>query len=185
MRSGDAGQITIEALLVFGMMILVLVSISWPMAFRAKAAADDLEMVSGARYAAEQIASAANSISAPGGKRTIDIYIPGYRSPGNATGGRPLVHIGTRICTDGDNLNTTVIIMRRDSDGTETKRENHNFTRGLIGTGWSFSAVGGDAIWEETGRRYSLMIYWKNITTSTSNSASDVTCTTVLPPADF
>ncbi len=181
----EKGQITIEAVIIFGMLILVLVGISWPMAFRAKAAADDLEMVSGARYAAEQIVSAANSISAPGGKRTIDVYIPGYRSPGNATGGVPLIHIGTRICTDGDNMTTAVIIMRRESDGTISKQENHNFTRGLAGTGWSLSAVGGNAIWEETGKRYSLTINWKNITTSTSNSASGVTCATALPPAGF
>ncbi|MEE8167989.1 MAG: hypothetical protein V3T58_03845 [Candidatus Hydrothermarchaeales archaeon] len=186
----ERGQITIEAIIIFGMFIVVLVGISWPMAFRVKAAANDIEIVSAARYATEQIASAANTVVTPGGKRTIDVYVPGFRSVGNTTNASPVpvIHIATRICSpDGANLITTVLIMRRKSDGTIKRQETHNFTRSLYGTGWSFSAAGEDAIVEDIGKRYSITLYWKNITSSTSSSLSGIECNTSLaePPSGF
>ncbi len=182
----ERGQITIEAIIIFGMLILILVAISWPMAWRARNAANDVTMVSDARYATEQIASAANSIVVPGGKRTIEVYVPGYLSPGNTTGGVPLTHIATRICSpDGSNLVTTVIIMRRASDGAIKREEEHNFTTKLYGSNWSFSVGGEDAIVEDRGKRYTLELYWKNITSTTSNSLSNVTCNQTGAPAGF
>ncbi|MFQ5816084.1 MAG: hypothetical protein ACE5G7_06255 [Candidatus Hydrothermarchaeaceae archaeon] len=175
----ERGQITIEAVLIFGLFIVVLVGISWPMAFRVKAAADDVEILTAARYATEQIASAADTIVTSGGKRTIDVYVPGFRSVGNTTGSPsvPLIHIITRICSpDGKNLNTTVLIVRRESDGTIKRDETHTFNRSLYGTNWGFSVSGDDAIVEDIGKRYTITLYWKNITSSTSNTLSGINC---------
>jgi hypothetical protein len=175
----EKSQITIEAILIFGMFILVLVGISWPTALRIKTAADDVEVLASARFATEQIASAANTIVTPGGKRTIDVYVPGFRSKGNATGGLPLISIVTRICTpDGENLVTTVRIVRRKSDGTIGRNETHTFNISLYGNNWTFSAPGSDAIVEDKGKRYSLALYWRNITSTTNNSLQGIFCNT-------
>ncbi len=152
-----------------------------------KAAADDVAILSDARYAIEQIGATADSITTPGSKRTIRVYVPGFKSAGNTTTNVPVIHIATRICTDGSDLISTVLLVRRESDGDIRRQETHDFTRKLYGTNWTLTPSDEDAIVEDRGKWYDITITWKNITSTTSNSLDDIECDDDLTtiPADF
>ncbi len=181
---GERGQITIEAILIFGMFIIVLVGISYPLAFRVKATADDVAIISDARYATEQIGTSADSVVTPDSKRTIKVYVPGFKSTGNTTTNRPLIHIATRICTNGTDLITTILIARREPDGGYRRLETHNLSRKLMGANWT---LGTNVIVEDIGKWYDIVVKWKNITSNTSNSPTGIDCSTNMatPPAEF
>jgi hypothetical protein len=180
----QGGQITIEALLIFGAFLLILTSITIPSVFKVQKDAKDVQFVADARYATEQLAALANSINSPYGKAEARIYIPGYTSVGNDTGGRPLIHVGTRICSpDGSNLVTTVLIVRR--SGGSTTSNYYNFTVPLNGGSWTVEGPGGEPILEDIGRWRNFTISWKNITSTTSNSLTGITCTQATYPAGF
>ncbi|MEE9594023.1 MAG: hypothetical protein V3V92_01345 [Candidatus Hydrothermarchaeales archaeon] len=185
--SEESGQITIEAIFIFGMLIIVLVSISFPLSFRVKATAYDVAILTDARYVIEQIGAAADTITTPGSKRTIQVYVPGLKSQGNTTTDVPITHIATRICTDGTELTSTVLIVRRRSNGNVTRLETHNFTRKLFGSNWGITSSGTSAIVEDIGKWYDLTITWKSINSTSSNSISGIDCTTDLTtaPANF
>lgn len=174
----ERGQITIEAILIFGMFILVLVGISFPLALKAREAADDMAMLSDARYALEQIGTASDSVITPDGKRTIRVYVPGFKSEGNTTTNLPRVHIATRICTNGTDLKATVIVVRRDESGDYKRLETHEFTRGLYSSNWSLTFSGVNAIVEDRGNWYDITVRWRNITSTTSNSITGINCAT-------
>lgn len=157
----NRAQITIEAILIFGLFILIFIGVSVPLAFKARDMASDTGIVADARYAAEEIAAAANSISVPGEKRTIRVYIPGFTSAGKAPNGEPLGKITTSISTNGTHLLVGVSIKRYRSDGTLKQQETHNITRRLHGTGWTMNPLS-----ESNGRWYSFKIYWRNLTWS-------------------
>jgi hypothetical protein len=178
----EDGQVTIEALLIFGAFILILTTVSIPNVFKAQNAARDVQFVADARYATEQLASAANSITSIYDKKNIVVYVPGYASVGNDTGGNPIIHMGTRICSpNGSNLVTTVLIVRRDSAGTITKQENYTFSVPLVGTNWTVitPSGSGDTIFEDQGRWRNFTVSWKSINTTTENPAAvaGFTCT--------
>ncbi len=156
----EKGQITIEAIIIFGALILIFVGVSVPLAFKVKDAATDVMVVSDARYAAEQILAAANSIATPGEKRTVEVYIPGYKSVG-MVGSTPLISIQTNIATNGSALNTEIVITRYRYDGTLKQSEKHSVGRNLYGSNWSMSTIN-----ESSGRRYEFVMQWKNITWS-------------------
>jgi uncharacterized protein (UPF0333 family) len=143
---GERGQITIEALIIVGIFIIILVGISLPLMFHAKRTATDVTVIADARYATEQIAAAANSVVTPGTKRTVDVYVPGYNSTARV--------ITTTITTDGSNLTTTVTIPDEDP---------YNMTIELYGDNWEMEDIN-----ESVGNRYSFIITWKNITWSIS-----------------
>ncbi|NOZ77204.1 MAG: hypothetical protein GXO65_05965 [Euryarchaeota archaeon] len=182
----NRGQITVEALLIFGAFLLILASISIPNVFKAQDNARDVQFVADARYAADQLASIANSITSTYDKRTVSVYIPGYTSAGNVSG-RPIIHMGTRICSpDGSNLVTTVLIVRRDSTtGNTTQADYYNFTIPLSGQSWTVEAPGGEPIFEDQGRWRNFTISWKNITSTTNNSLTGITCNQTTFPAGF
>jgi len=159
----NGGQITIEAILIFGLLILLFIGISVPLAFKAKNMANDASAVSDARYAMEQLVATANSISTPGEKRTISIYIPGFTSRGTEPGGAPLTSIESTWNTNGTHLLTTVAIKRYKDDGTLKQNETYNLNRILNGGSWSMTALT-----ESSGRRYDFVVYWRNITWSVS-----------------
>ena len=159
MISGEKGQITVEAVLILGFFIMIFVGVTLPMAFDARRAAVDTTVLADARFATEQIASAANTIVVNGSKRTIEVYVPGYNSGA--------IKIGTRICTDGSYVNTTVAIKHSKAN------EIHNISSKLYGSGWSLSSVSGtDYIAELNGTRYTLVFTYKSINSTTSNSLS-------------
>jgi uncharacterized protein (UPF0333 family) len=155
------GQITIEAILIFGLFILIFIGVSVPLAFKARDMASDTGIVADARYASEEIVSTANSISVPEEKRTVQVYIPGFTSAGVSQNGKPLANITTSVSTNGTHLLVVVSITRYREDGSLKQRENHNITKKLYGTGWSMSSIS-----ENRGRWYSFVIYWRNITWS-------------------
>jgi uncharacterized protein (UPF0333 family) len=141
------GQITVEAILLFGIFIIILVSVSFPMAMKARKHAIEVTVVSDARYASEQIVTAANRIAYPGGRRTIEIYVPASRGK----------NITTSISTDGSNLITTVSIP-----GDTPKIINLS----LYGDNWAmYNASSGSSsnITETSGARYRFVITWKSI----------------------
>jgi Flp pilus assembly protein TadG len=155
----NRAQITIEAILIFGLLILLFIGVSVPLAFKAKNMAADAGAVADARYAAEQIAAAANSISTPGEKRTINVYIPGSTSVGRAANGEPLTNITTTWSTNGTHLLVGIAIKRYHEDGTLKQDESYNIIKRLYGQGWSMPALT-----ESSGRRYNFVLYWRNIT---------------------
>jgi uncharacterized protein (UPF0333 family) len=104
MLKGEKGQITVEAVLILGFFILIFVGVTVPMVFNARDSAIDTTVLADAKFATEEIAAATNQVVVNGSKRTIEIYVPGNN--GSST------KIGTRICTDGLNINTTVGILR-------------------------------------------------------------------------
>lgn len=159
----NRAQITIEAILIFGLFILLFIGVSVPLAFKAKNMAADSGAVADARYAAEQIAMAANSISTPGEKRTINVYIPGVASVGKAPNDEPLTNITTAWTTNGTHLLVGITIKRYQEDGTVKQDESYNIEKKLYGQDWNMSALT-----ESSGRRYDFVIYWRNITWTVS-----------------
>lgn len=155
----NQGQITVEAVLILGFFILIFFGVTVPMAFQARNSAIDITALADAKFATEQIASAAGTVLVNGSRRTIDVYVPGYQSNS--------IKIGTRICTDGTYLNTTVAINRTGVS------ETHELSQKLYGSGWSLtSASGTDYIAENVGKRYTIVIEYKSINSTTSNSFS-------------
>jgi len=145
----EKGQVTIEAMLIMGMFMVLLVTVSLPIVFRTKTSARDVSLVADARYVTDQIANTANSIVHPDEKRTMDMYIPGFNSPDTS--------IPVTIGTDGGNLVTTVALPT----GNET------MTIELYGSSWVMydGSTGSQSnISEATGKRYTITLRWKNIT---------------------
>ncbi|RMF91697.1 MAG: hypothetical protein D6733_00470 [Methanobacteriota archaeon] len=175
MHAEEKGQITVEAVLILGFFLMIFIGVTVPMTFNARYTSLDTTVLADAKYATEQIASAANTVVVDGSRRTIDVYIPGYR------GGS--VRMATRICTDGNYLNTTVGIMHPRSGYNTTVIEAYNFSARLYGGGWSLTAPSGkNYILEDQGRRYTLVIEYKSINSTTSNSKepAGLTCNTKI-----
>lgn len=168
MAAEENGQITLEAILILGFFILIFIAVSMPMTFNSRYAALDTSILTDAKFATEQIASAANTVIVNGSKKTIEVYIPGYK------GGS--FHSGTRICTDGSYINTTVLIVRYDGSGAVQLAEAYTFSKRLYGSGWNMSTPDGlGRILEDEGRRYTLKIEYKSMTSNTANTMSDLT----------
>lgn len=145
----ERGQVTIEGVLIIGILLAIFLAVSIPLAFRTKDNARDVSLVADARYVTERIATAANSIVHPDEKRTIDIYVPAFSSQDE--------NIPVTITTDGDSLITYIQFP------TETK----NITIDLYGTNWSiYDGSTGNAgdLAESSGGRYTITITWANIT---------------------
>ncbi len=157
----NSGQITIEAILIFGLFVLIFLGVSVPLAFKARDMASDTGIVADARYAAEEITATANSIAVPGEKRTIRVYIPGFTSTGIAQNGEPISKAATSWRTNGTHLMVGISITRYRQDGTLKLAETYNITTQLYGKGWTMTPFT-----ESSGRWYSFAIYWRNITWS-------------------
>jgi uncharacterized protein (UPF0333 family) len=149
MISGEKGQITVEAVLILGFFVLIFIGVTVPMTFEARNTALDTTIIADAKFATEQIASAANTVILNGSKRTIDVYVPG------ASAGS--INISTTICnsTDGSAINTTVAITRSNFS------ESHAITSELKGGNWVLNSNG--CIVENQGRRYSAVVEYKTI----------------------
>lgn len=159
----NRGQITVEAILIFGLIILLFIGVSVPLAFKAKDMANDAGAVSDARYALEQLASAVNSVSTPGEKRTISIYLPGFSSKGREPGGEPLTKITSAWSTNSTHLLSSISITRYSDDGTLKQNETYSLNKKLNGQGWNMTSIT-----ESGGKRYDFVVYWRNITWSAS-----------------
>lgn len=145
----ERGQITIEALLIVGMFMVLIFTVSYPIVFRTKRSARDVSLIGDARFVTDQITNAANSIIHPDERRKIDVYVPGYDSVD--------IDIPVNMGTDGDKLITTVALPA----GNET------LTADLYGTGWKLytGTTGAELnLTEDSGGRYNITIRWKNIT---------------------
>lgn len=167
--SGKA-QITVEALIIIGAILLIILSVSVPLAMFSGRAARDVQHAGDARYAVEEIAAAANSVTNEYERRTLRLYIPGYTSAGEDASGKPLIEKTTRIATsqDGGALEVYLTQLRRRSDGSVVQNDTYNFTVDLYGTGWVLTAANGSVadIVERYGAWYSFNITYKNITFS-------------------
>jgi hypothetical protein len=153
------GQLTIEFLILMGLFILVLVGTTFLFLLETTADAREVDIVSAARFAAEEISSATYSASAPRSKRVLDVYLPGYRSAGVASGGERLANISTILTTDGENLITEVRITRYYQNGSLKLQEEWNFSRRLYGSGWTLYSEGvSGGVQEEIGSRYRVYI---------------------------
>jgi uncharacterized protein (UPF0333 family) len=148
----EKGQITVEAVLILGFFILIFIGVTVPMAFDARNAGIDTTILTDAKFVTQQIATAASTVIINGSRRTIDVYVPGY-SAGS-------INISTKICNDstGSYLNTTVNILRTGIN------ETHKLSSKLYGSGWNINS--GSCITENIGRRYTVLIEYKNITMS-------------------
>lgn len=182
----EKGQVTIEALLILGLFVLLVFAVSVPTVYRTQGDARDIKFVSDAKFATERLATFASSISNTYEKKNVKIYVPGYTSSGNASDDKPLIWMATCTATSGRVLNTTVAILRRDSDGTVTMQETYNFSRSL-GTGnWKTYVNTGSGyqegvIVEDSGRRYDITISWENITSNTVPSSTAISsCDAVM-----
>jgi len=90
-KMDNKGQISAEYLLLVVVFIVILASVTIPMASKSIDTSMDVSQVSDAKTAVESIANAADVIYAngPGSKRTIDVYIPqstNLEATGNTTG---------------------------------------------------------------------------------------------------
>ncbi len=170
--SQKGAQITIEAIILVGILIVILMGTTMPMALKAQRSATEVSFANDAKYATEQILAAANSLSAPGAKRTIVVYIPGATSARNTSvGNRPFVNFTTYLSTDGSNLITTISMVRNNDDGSTFLNEVYTYSSALYGSGWMMYNAAGTAanLTETTGRKYRFTITWesngiKNIT---------------------
>jgi len=165
-EKNEQGQITIEAILIIGFFVLIFFSITVPLALRSADYARDLAVASDARYAFNEIASAANSVVVNGSKRTIEIYMPGYKTTSGS------VERVTVICASGSTLYGKVIL----GGGSEVK----SFNATLYGSGWTVKDKNGISnIVEDRGRRHTITVMRGNITSNQVNSAPagiDTTC---------
>lgn len=162
--SNEKGQITIEAILIIGFFVFVFFSITVPLAFRSVDYARDLSVASDARYAFNEILGAASSVVANGSKRTINVYIPGYKA--NASSQTRV----TVVCTDGSTLYGKVILAKNN--------EIKSFSAPLYGSGWSLGDANGiSSIIEDTGRRHTITVTWKSIGSNQANAAPAVNTT--------
>lgn len=161
-------QVTIEALIIIGAVLLIILSVSVPTAMFSSRAAKDVQHVSDARYVAEEIAAAASSITSEYDKRSLRLYVPGYVSAGRDSNGDPLVEKSTRISTsaDGSALEVYLSLIRRRGDGTVVQNESYNFSVDLPGRGWVMGYANGTQaeIYERYGAWYSFNITYRNIT---------------------
>ncbi len=168
----EKGQVTIEMILIFGVFILIVFAVSVPTVFQGQRSAGDIQFTSDAKFATERLATFASSISNQYEKRTIELYIPGSTSAGNASDNKPLIWMATCTITSGSVLNTTVAIVRRSTDGTVTMQETYSFSKNLGGGNWKTYVNTGSgyqegAIAEDRGRTYDITITWENITSNT------------------
>lgn len=168
----ERGQITIEMILVFGMFVMLVFAVSVPTVFRGEKSARDIQFISDAKFATEQLATFAMSISNPHERRNVGIYMPGYTSAGNASNNLPIIRMVMCITTSGSVLNTTVAIVRRNSDGTVDMQETHGFSENLGGGNWKTYVNTGSGyqegvIIEDGGRTYNITLSWENITSNT------------------
>jgi|Deesub1362B_J571_1020462.scaffolds.fasta_scaffold02492_4 uncharacterized protein (UPF0333 family) len=163
-------QITVEALIIMGAILLILLSVSVPLAIYSGRSARDVQHASDARYVVEEIAAVANSVSNEYERRTLTLYVPGYTSAGKDVNGLPLIEKTTRITTsqDGDALVAYLTQVRRREDGSVVQNDTYNFTVELYGKGWIIMAANGSVadIVESSGAWYSINITLKNITFS-------------------
>ncbi len=162
-------QITIEALIVLGAIILVFVSVSLPSVFKATRVQGDVQHFTDARYAVETIATYANSISNPYERRSFEVYIPGYTSAGTTSSGEPIILRTTRIYLDssGSRIVAEVSSLRRSSSGAILENTTKSFEIDLVGSGWNMSNSSGSTyIYETRGAYYAFNVSWKNISFS-------------------
>ncbi|RLF57067.1 MAG: hypothetical protein DRN25_07110 [Thermoplasmata archaeon] len=140
------GQITIEAILIFGIFLLIIFSVSMPLAMKAKRQSLEVSTVADARYAAEQIVSLANSITFPGDKRTAEVYIPGDKGRG----------INTSMNIVGGKYLITTVYFEEDSPAV--------INLSLDGNNWMLWSDGNIGVFEDEGHRYRVEVSWGNIT---------------------
>jgi len=136
------GQVTIEALLIIGFFLIVLIGVSVPMAWESKRTAIDVTSVADAKFAVEQIASAASSVTTPGSKRTIEVWVPAYSARS----------ISTSITLEGGkNMTATVSLP----DGDRVIRKS------LYGGGWTLDPA---TLTVSSGRgaRYTAVVAWSS-----------------------
>lgn len=163
-------QITVEALIVMGAILLILLSVSVPFTLQSGRYARDVQHAGDARYAVEEIATAANSISNEYEKRSLRLFIPGYTSAGVALGGKPIIERTTRITTTGDGgaLVAQLMQVRRHSNGSVLQNDTYTFQVELYGKDWIIAYANGTPgdIVESSGAWYNISITYKNITFS-------------------
>ncbi|WP_456475173.1 hypothetical protein [Candidatus Pyrohabitans sp.] len=163
-------QITVEALIVMGAILLILLSVSVPFTLQSGRYARDVQHAGDARYAVEEIATAANSISNEYEKRTLRLFVPGYTSAGVDANGMPIIERTTRITTsdDGGALVAQLTQVRRRSNGSVVQNDTYSFQVELYGKGWSVAYANGTVgdIVESSGAWYTINITYKNITFS-------------------
>lgn len=177
----EKGQVTIEMILIFGVFVMLIFAISVPTVFRGERYARDIQFMSDAKFATEQLATFASSVSNPHEKRNVEIYMPGYTSAGNASDNNPLIWMAMCTTTSGSVLNTTVAIVRRNSEGTVTMQEVYSFSKNLGAGNWKTYINTGSGyqegvIIEDSGRRYNITISWENITSNTVPSDTPGNC---------
>ncbi|NOZ59648.1 MAG: hypothetical protein GXO66_08780 [Euryarchaeota archaeon] len=164
----NRAQITVEALIILGAILLIILSVSVPTTLFSGRVARDVQHAADARYAVEQIAAAANSITSDYERRVLTVYIPGYTTAATATGGEPLQERRTVISTDGDVLKVWLSQVRRYTNGSLAANSSYSFSVDLQGTGWRLAHPNGTeaSIVERSGAWYNFTITYKNITFS-------------------
>ncbi|GBE54283.1 MAG TPA: hypothetical protein ENH28_06585 [Euryarchaeota archaeon] len=164
----NRAQITIETLIVIGVIMLIFVSVSLPLTFSSSKDLNDVQLFSDAKFVLDSISMKTNSITTDYGSGSLVIHIPGFTSAGTA-GGEPLIQRTTKIYLDatGDKIFADVSAVRRNSNGTVIQNETKVISKELLGSGWVLGNSSGNAvIVENRGTFYAFNISWKNITFS-------------------
>lgn len=168
MIRNNRGQVTIEAMLIFGILLAIVLGISVPIIFGSSHLSKDVSFSSDARYSMERVASTANGLTNENERRTLDVYVPGQTSPGSTNGGNPLVEKSITITTDstGSNLVASINMVRRYENDSIRSNETHPFTIELNGKGWKVYDTNGmeNPVVESLGERYRVLVSWKNLT---------------------
>ncbi len=153
-------QITIETLIIMGAILMIIVTVSIPAALQSSSYAKDVQHAGDARYAVEQIAAVANSLSTSSEFREIRVYIPGYNSQRQ----KRITEI--RATPDGDGMLVKLYLLKYGSGGALVSNESYNFTVRLYGSGWKVynGTSGAEGITEPYGSWYDVVIRPKNIT---------------------
>ena len=159
------GQISIEALIILGFIIIVLVSITYPMAFEASSTAQDVKYATLTRTVADKISHEINFVyySGVGTERTFYIYAPAIASVGTAENGEPLYERYIVLTKNDNRLEFALHIIKRNRDGSIKLNETKTIVRELPPINWIVYYNGENKTNFTFSGKYRVVISWGNI----------------------
>ncbi len=158
-------QISIEALIILGFIIIILVSITYPMAFKASSTAQDVKYATLTRTVADKISHAINFVyySGVGTEKTFYINAPASISVGTAKNGEPLYERYIVLTQNNNELRFTLHIIKRNNDGSIKLNETKTIIKELPPIDWIIYYNGENVENITFSGRYRVVISWNNI----------------------
>ncbi len=158
-------QISIEALIILGFIMIILISITYPLAFKTSSTAQDVKFATLTRTVADKISHAVNIVyySGVGTERTLYIDVPEDVSAGIAKNGEPLYERYITATINDSSLLFTLHIIKRSTDGRVILNESRTLERSLPPINWVLYYNGEYIESLRFSGKYRVVISWNNI----------------------